>query len=62
MKKSIAGADVRTEIKKSGVLFWKIADFLGCSDTTFSKKLRHSFTEEEFLRIQQAIEELKPVE
>ena len=52
------GSEVRQYILNKGILFWKVADKLGISDGNFSRKLRHSFSEEEYGRIVCAVEEL----
>ena len=49
---------VREAAKLKGVLLWQIADKLGISDNSFSRKLRHELTQEEQEKIKLMIEEL----
>lgn len=51
-------ADIREEIRQSGLCFWQVAEQYGCADTTFSKKLRHELPNEEKAKIRMAIAEL----
>ncbi len=50
--------EIRTEAKKKGVKLWQIADKLGITDATFSRKLRHELVLEEKTRILGIIAEL----
>lgn len=49
---------IREEAKSKGVLLWQIADKLGISDNSFSRRLRHELTQEEQQRIMRLIDEL----
>lgn len=49
---------VREAAKLKGVLLWQIADKLGISDNSFSRKLRHELTQEEQDTIKKLIDEL----
>lgn len=51
--------DIRLEAAGAGVKLWQIADKLGLSDSSFSRKLRKEFGTEEKERIRQIIAELK---
>lgn len=55
----MTGTEIRAMILESGVRLWQVADALGIADTTFTKHLRHDFTDDETARIQSIIEELK---
>ena len=58
MGRTYSGFEIKQEIIGAGVRLWKVADKLGISDFTFSRKLRHTFTEEEHAKIVQAIEDI----
>ena len=51
--------DIRLEAAGAGVKLWQIADKLGLSDSSFSRKLRKEFGTEEKERIRQISAELK---
>lgn len=50
--------DIRTYAKQKSVMLWQIADKLGISDVSFSKKLRHELPEAEKERIRNIIDEV----
>lgn len=50
--------EIRRKAKETGVKLWQIADKLGITDVTFSKKLRHELAEDEKARILNIIAEL----
>ena len=52
-------SDVRKAIDESGFRYWEVADRYGCTDTTFSKKLRKELPNEVKSKIFAIIEELK---
>ena len=62
MGNSYTGSEVRKYIVDHGVLLWKVAEKFGLTDSNFSRKLRHSFTNEEYQKIICAVEELKEEE
>lgn len=51
--------DIRELAKKENVTLWKIANHLGFSDITFSRKLRYELSPEEKTEIRKAIREIK---
>lgn len=51
--------DIRTEAKNAGVKLWQIADELGMTDGSFSRKLRKELNHEEKAKIRAIIAELK---
>lgn len=53
--------DIRTEAISAGVKLWQIANKLGLSDSSFSRKLRKELTAEEKARIRAIIAEIKGV-
>lgn len=55
----MTGAEIRDMILDSGLRLWRVAEKLGMTDTTFSKRLRHDFSDEEAERIKNAIGEIK---
>lgn len=50
--------EVREQAKALNVKLWQIADCLGVTDSTFSRKLRKELSAEEKDRIMSVIEEL----
>lgn len=50
--------EVRTEIAKCGFKLWQVAEKLGITDSAFSRKLRHEFSDEYKARIRTVIDEL----
>ena len=50
---------LKQTIRNSGVKQWQIADFIGISEYTLCKKLRKDIKEEDFIKIQNAVEEIK---
>ncbi len=53
-----ANYDVRTAIDQSGLKYWVVADRYGCTDSTFSKKLRRELPPTEKERLFKIIDEL----
>lgn len=51
--------DIRTEAKNAGVKLWQIADELGMTDGSFSRKLRKELNLEEKTKIKSIIAKLK---
>ena len=49
---------IRTAAIKKGVHLWEIADALGMTDATFSRKLRHEFSEKQTKKILEIIDVL----
>lgn len=49
---------IKNEAKEAGVKLWQIADRLGYTDSTFSRKLRKELSKEETLKILSIIKEL----
>ena len=58
----ITNNDIKSTAKSKGVLLWQIADKLGITDATFSRKLRHELPPEEKQKIFSIIDELKGAE
>lgn len=50
--------DVRSHAIEKGVLLWKVAEALGISDSSFSRKLRRELPEEERDRILAIIDQI----
>lgn len=55
----MANIDIKELAKKSNVKLWQVADRLGLTDITFSKKLRKELSKEEKENVKSIIEELK---
>lgn len=51
--------EIREAAKRYGVKLWQIAERLGVSEFTFSRKLRREVSEDEKARIMSIIENLK---
>ncbi len=51
--------DIRTAAKAAGVRLWMVADRLGLTDSSFSRKLRFELPDEEKQKILKIIDELK---
>lgn len=58
MEKTYPGSEVRKYILDNGVMLWKVAEKLGTTDSNFSRKLRHSFSDTEYQKIVCAVKEL----
>lgn len=54
----MANQDIRQYAKKAGVRLWEVAEFLGVSDPTMTRKLRHELNDSEKSRIMSIIDEL----
>ena len=50
---------IRDAIKNSGVRYWQVAERYGCSDGSFSRKLRRELPESEKQRVLAAIKSLQ---
>lgn len=50
--------DIRNEIAAAGLKLWQIAEAYGITDSNFSRKLRHEFSQEEKTRIRAIITSL----
>ncbi len=54
----MTGKEIKNTILSSGFKLWQVADELGISDCTFSKKLRYDFSEEDTQKVIDAISKL----
>lgn len=54
----MANKEIRRTARANGVPLWKIADKLGISEPTMSRKLRHELPEEQKTKILNIINEL----
>ena len=50
--------EVRRAIRVSGFYFWQVAEKLGMTDSSFSRKLRKELSEDEKQRVYDALEKL----
>ena len=55
----MSGSEIRNMIIDAGIPLWKVADGFGITDSHFSRRLRHSFTDDETKRLIEIIEKLK---
>lgn len=51
--------DIRKAAETAGIHLWQIAEMYGCTDSTFSRKLRKEFSPEEKGKIFQIIDILR---
>lgn len=54
--------EVRRAIRLSGFYFWQVAEKLGMTDSSFSRKLRKELSEDEKQRVYGALKELEKEE
>lgn len=54
----MANQDIRQYAKKAGVRLWEVAEFLGISDPTMTRKLRHELPETEKTKLFEIIDKL----
>ncbi len=59
MSRIKANSDIHLYSVECGVLKWQIADRLGITDSSFSRRLRRELPPEEKQRIRQIIDSLK---
>lgn len=59
MNHSRANFDIRAAVSSSGLYLWQVAETLGITDATFSRKLRRELSNTEKAVIFAAIEKLK---
>lgn len=50
--------EIKQRAKEKGVKLWQLAERLGITDSTFSRRLRHELSEDEFMRVCTLIDEL----
>jgi len=60
-KKFMCNTDVRTKAKAKKVTLWQIAEALGISEPTMSRRMRHEMTADEKKRIFTVIDEISAV-
>lgn len=51
--------DLKATAKAKGVRLWQVAERIGCTEWTLSRRLRHELTPEEKKKMLEYIEELK---
>ena len=54
----MANKEIRREIVRSGLKHWEVAAKYGCTDSTFSRKLRQELAPEEKTKIRDIIAQL----
>lgn len=55
----MANNDIREAAKQKRIPLWKIADALGITDASFSRKLRHELNEDKKQQIKTIIDEME---
>lgn len=50
--------EIKRRAKEKGVKLWQLAERLGITDSTFSRRLRREFSEEEYTQVCTLIDEL----
>ena len=53
-----ANKSIREKAREKGVRFWEIADVLGVSEATLTRKLRHELPAAERVQIEQIIDRI----
>ena len=51
----MANVEIREKIETEGIRYWSVAEKLGISDSSFSRKLRRELSEDEKQRVFRAI-------
>lgn len=51
--------DIRDDIRKADIFIWEVAEVIGISDVTMSKRLRRELTVKQKSQIREAIEIIK---
>ena len=51
--------EIKIAIKEARLFQWQIAEIMGITECSFSRKMRHELSEEEIKLIFEAIEDLK---
>ena len=54
----MSNTELRSEVKAAGLRWWEIAEGLGLSEFTLSRRLRHELPEAEKERIREIVREL----
>lgn len=54
----VANADIREAARSKGVRLWEVAEGIGISDATFSRKLRRELSADERQRVMEVIKNL----
>lgn len=54
----MSNQDIRQYAKKAGIRLWEVAEFLGISDPTMTRKLRHELPETEKTKLFEIIDKL----
>lgn len=55
----MTGQELRIEILEAGVHLWQVAEAIGLSEFTFSRKLRHDFSDEQVQQIREAVKAIQ---
>ena len=55
----MTGAEIKRLTFEAGLKLWQVADKFGCTDSNFSRKLRHDFSEADTAKVLAIIDELK---
>ena len=55
----MTGTEARTLIKNSGLKFWQVAEQYGLNDGNFSRRLRKPFENDDYERLENAINAAK---
>lgn len=59
MQQPRANFDIRIAVSSAGLYLWQVAETLGITDATFSRKLRRELSDTEKAAILAAVEKLK---
>ena len=58
MVKTYRNEELRAYAKQRGVLLWEIADAIGITDASFSRRLRHELPDAERARYMEAVDQI----
>lgn len=57
--KATKNLDIRAELKQAGIFIWQIADKMGISDMTLTRKFRYELSDEEKNNIRRMIADIQ---
>lgn len=55
---TLTNAEIRDAAKRNGVFLWQVAEGIGITDSTLSRKLRRELTDDERERVLNVIDKL----
>lgn len=55
----VQGFELKEYIQRNGLKLWQVADRIGMSDSSFSRRLRKPFTKAEFKQFEAIVEKMQ---